>query len=157
MYNIHISIQEADFNISNEIEFLKNNTINTGSIANFIGYVRAEENQNSNNQVITSMLLEHYEGMTQDTIHHISTLAIKRWSITGIRIIHRIGHLQVNSHIVFVACAAAKRIAALSGCEFIITQLKVNAPFWKKEYFSDGTSAWVKPSVQDLLISELDS
>ena len=64
---IKIKIQNEGFNVSDEMEILHQN--NTGAIVNFIGVVRGHNEKN--NQIINSMTLEHYPGMTESEIKKI--------------------------------------------------------------------------------------
>ena len=61
---IKIKIQNEDFDISEETKILQQN--NTGAIVNFVGVVRGYDEKN--NEIINSMTLEHYPGMTESEI-----------------------------------------------------------------------------------------
>ena len=41
-----------------------------------------------------------------------------------------------------IACSAAHRAEALDACRWVIDEIKENAPIWKKEIYTDGSS-WV--------------
>ena len=45
--------------------------------------------------------------------------------------------------IVLVVVASPHRAAAFEAAEFMMDWLKTEAPFWKKEYLTDGTAQWV--------------
>ncbi len=139
---IKVIIQEADFDISQELNLLKNS--NTGAIVSFVGCVR----DNNPNQSIVSLTLEHYPGMTQKTIVAIVKQAHSRWDINQTTVIHRVGTLAVNENIVLVACSSAHRSEAFLACEFIMDFLKTDAPFWKKETTSTD-SYWVDAKEND--------
>jgi molybdopterin synthase catalytic subunit len=51
--------------------------------------------------------------------------------------------LLPGQNIVFVGASSAHREAALQATAFLIDWLKTAAPFWKREEFRDGGSAWV--------------
>jgi len=95
---IKIKIQNEDFDVSDEIKILHQN--NTGAIVNFIGVVRGYDEKN--NQIINSMTLEHYPGMTESEIEKIVFESFQRWELTGVTVIHRIGYLKPSDQIVFV-------------------------------------------------------
>ena len=65
-----------------------------------------------------------------------------RWSLLGVRVIHRFGRLVPGERIVFVGVAGSHRGEAFAACEFIMDYLKTRAPFWKKEDTPDG-GRWV--------------
>ena len=72
-----------------------------------------------------------------------------RWPLLDARVIHRFGRLEPGERIVFVGTASRHRTAALESCAFLIDWLKSHAPFWKKEHFADGTTAWVEARAED--------
>ena len=126
---IKIKIQNEDFDASDEIKILHQN--NTGAIVNFIGVVRGYDEKN--NQIINSMTLEHYPGMTESEIEKIIYESFQKWELTGVTVIHRIGNLKPSDQIVFVGVSSKHRQNAFDGCNFIMDWLKTKAPFWKVE------------------------
>ena len=126
---IKIKIQNEDFDVSEEIKILHQN--NTGAIVNFIGVVRGYDEKN--NQIINSMALEHYPGMTESEIEKIISESFQRWELTGVTVIHRVGDLKPTDQIVFVGVSSKHRQNAFDGCNFIMDWLKTKAPFWKVE------------------------
>ena len=109
---IKIKIQNEDFDVSDEIKILHQN--NTGAIVNFIGVVRGYDEKN--NEIINSMTLEHYPGMTESEIEKIVFESSQRWELTGVTVIHRIGSLKPSDQIVFVGVSSKHRQNAFDGC-----------------------------------------
>ena len=141
---IKIKIQNEGFNVSDEMVILHQN--NTGAIVNFIGVVRGHNEKN--NQIINSMTLEHYPGMTESEIKKIVIESLKRWELTGVTVIHRVGNLKPADQIVFVGVSSKHRQNAYDGCNFIMDWLKTNAPFWKVEENNDKKN-WVSFNEND--------
>ena len=135
---IKIKIQNEDFDVSDEIKILHQN--NTGAIVNFIGVVRGYDEKN--NQIINSMTLEHYPGMTESEIEKIVFQSFQRWELTGVTVIHRVGNLKPSDQIVFVGVSSKHRQNAFDGCNFIMDWLKTKAPFWKVEE-NNNKKNWV--------------
>lgn len=96
------------------------------------------------------LYLEHFPIVTENEIERILKLARTKWEIQGCSIIHRVGPLSVGEAIVSVMTAAAHRKPAFEATEFIMDYLKSEAPFWKKEFFKNGQSRWVKAKQSDL-------
>ena len=94
------------------------------------------------------MTLEHYPGMTESEIDKIIQKSIKKWELTGITVIHRVGKLFVSDQIVFVGVASKHRQNAFDACNFIMDWLKTKAPFWKIEE-SKSERKWVKSRQSD--------
>ena len=135
---IKIKIQNEDFDVSVETNILQQN--NTGAIVNFVGIVRGYDEKND--QIINSMTLEHYPGMTEAEIEKIIVDCFKRWEITCVTVIHRVGNLKPSDQIVFVGVSSKHRQNAFDGCNFIMDWLKTKAPFWKIEE-NNGEKNWV--------------
>jgi molybdopterin synthase catalytic subunit len=140
-----VSVQDADFDVSAEIDKLCTSRTDIGAVATFTGKVRGEAHGKS----LASMSLEHYPGMTEDELSRIEAGAQKRFSLTASRIIHRVGTLKPGDNIVLVIAAAPHRHDAIAASEFLMDYLKTSAPFWKKETDSDGHGTWVDARAAD--------
>jgi molybdopterin synthase catalytic subunit len=133
-----VSVQEADFDLSAEVRALTSGDHAVGAVASFVGLVR----DNNDGIGVADMTLEHYPGMTEKALHEIVAKAGERWELLGVRVIHRVGHLQPGAQIVLVVVSSPHRGNAFAACEFIMDYLKTQAPFWKKESTAEG-SRWV--------------
>jgi molybdopterin synthase catalytic subunit len=139
-----VSIQTQDFDVSQEIAALRAGDARVGAVCSFLGTVR-ERNDGSS---VASMALEHYPGMTEKSISFMMDEATKRFDIFAARVIHRVGLLQPEDQIVFVAVTSAHRGESFKACEFLMDYLKTQAPFWKKEVTPEG-ARWVDARVSD--------
>lgn len=139
-----VSIQTQDFDLSREIAALRAGQAGIGAVCSFVGTVR---DRNDGVQVQT-LELEHYPGMTEQSIAKMLHAAQQRFDILGARVIHRIGVLQPLDHIVLVAVTSAHRGQSFLACEFLMDYLKTQAPFWKKEQSPEG-ARWVDARVSD--------
>jgi molybdopterin synthase catalytic subunit len=134
-----VFIQTADFDLSNEVVTLRADDGGVGAVCVFVGTVR---DRNEGSQV-SAMELEHYPGMTEQSIEAMIDAAHQRFDIRAARVIHRIGLLQPQDQIVMVAVTSAHRGQSFEACEFLMDYLKTRAPFWKKETAADGQQRWV--------------
>ena len=139
-----VRIQTADFDLSADIAALRAQDPRVGAVVSFLGTVR-DMNEGAS---VAEMELEHYPGMTEQSIAKIIAQAEARWPLYGAVVVHRVGPLLPLEQIVLVACSAAHRGEAFAACEFIIDYLKTEAPFWKKEQTPDG-ARWVDARVSD--------
>jgi molybdopterin synthase catalytic subunit len=145
-----VKVQKNDFNIDNEIDFLKDYCSKIpGAISIFVGYVR----DFTNNKKLTSMTIEQYPGMTEIELKKISQNSLKRWPLLGTLIIHRYGKLEVSEKIVLTACASLHRQAAFEANQFLMDFLKTKAPFWKSEKIGKKNH-WVKANETDFKVLE---
>ena len=139
-----VRVQTQDFDLSAEVAALRSGDARVGAIVSFVGTVR-DMNEGSS---VAEMELEHYAGMTEQSIDSIVEQAKARWPLFAARVIHRVGPLKPMEQIVLVACSAAHRGEAFAACEFIIDYLKTEAPFWKKEQTREG-ARWVDARATD--------
>ncbi len=114
-----------------------------GAVAAFVGLVRELGDDPG-----SALELEHYPGMTEDSIERILVAAEQRWQLSESLVIHRVGRLQPAEQIVLVLCASPHRAEAFAACEFIMDFLKTDAVIWKKESGKEG-SRWVTSTGQD--------
>lgn len=94
--------------------------------------------------IVESMFLEHYPGMTERQLQHIVDEALQQWPVLDHLVMHRVGHVVPDDTLVLVACWAAHRGDAFDSCRFIMEALKSRAPFWKKEILASGEARWVE-------------
>ena len=139
-----VQIQTQDFDLSQEVAQLRAAQPAVGAVCSFIGTVR---DRNEGDQV-SSLELEHYPGMTEQSIQRMMTEAAERFDILGARVIHRVGLLHPLDQIVLVAVSSAHRGESFQACEFLMDYLKTQAPFWKKEA-TPGGHRWVDARVSD--------
>ena len=132
-----IKVQKDDFDVNKEIKTITSLNKNIGGTGLFIGNVREGKNAE-----LKSMTLEHYPGMTESEIEKIIIDSYKRWELTGVTVIHRVGELKPSDQIVFVGVSSKHRQNAFDGCNFIMDWLKTKAPFWKVEE-NNNKKNWV--------------
>lgn len=130
-----IRIQREDFDLNIEVAKLTADG-EAGAVASFTGHVRKEGN-------LSTLTLEHYPHMTEAEIARLVEEAGRRWPLTGVTVIHRVGSLEPGARIVLVAVASQHRHAAFQACEFLMDFLKTHAPFWKEEV-RGGEHHWVE-------------
>jgi len=130
-----IRVQSEVFYLDAECERLAQT--GPGAIATFTGIVRGDDG-------LTVLELEHYPGMTEKALDSIANQAGQRWSLFGLTVVHRIGKMVPGEAIVFVGASSRHRGDAIDAMHFVIDWLKTDAPFWKRETFADGRTAWVE-------------
>ena len=139
-----IRIQEADFDIAQEIAALTRGRTGIGAVVSFSGICRGSEN----GEPIAALTLEHYPGMAEEEIKRHADKAMSRWPLTGLTVIHRVGRIAPGENIVLVLAASQHRQAAFHAAEFLMDYLKTNAPFWKREESARGSS-WIEARDHD--------
>src|SRR4051794_16658013 len=139
-----IRIQQADFDIAQEIAALTAGRTDIGAVVSFSGICRGIEG----NAPIAALMLEHYPGMAGAEIKRHADQAMARWPLQGLSVIHRVGRIEPGENIVVVVTASQHRQAAFEAAEFLMDYLKTSAPFWKREESTKGTN-WVEARSRD--------
>jgi molybdopterin synthase catalytic subunit len=139
-----IRIQQADFDVAQEIAALTSGRTDVGAIVSFSGICRGDEN----GEAIAALTLEHYPGMAEAEIGRHADEALSRWPLQGLTVIHRFGRIAPGENIVLVVTASSHRQAAFEAAEFLMDYLKTNAPFWKREESREGAS-WIEAREHD--------
>ena len=110
-----------------------------GALCVFTGVVR---NHNDGKSVLY-LEYEGYEEMVVSIFDEISAEAKTRFGVTRVRIVHRLGRMEIGDTSVAVAVSSPHRKEAFEACRFAIDTLKHKAPIWKKEFYADGSS-WLE-------------
>ncbi len=109
-----------------------------GALAAFTGTVR----NSTGDKRVVRLEYEAYEEMAIDELRRIATQAAADHDLHAVEIVHRTGTVLPGEASVVIVCAARHRPKALAACSWIIEQLKVAVPIWKREVYTDG-SVWV--------------
>jgi len=144
-----IRIQQADFDVAQEIAALTKGRTDVGAVVSFSGICRGSEN----GEPIAALTLEHYPGMAEAEIECHVEEAQSRWALTGVTVIHRFGRFMPGENIVLVVATSSHREAAFAAAEFLMDYLKVSAPFWKKEERAGG-DGWVEARHTDAVAAK---
>jgi len=111
-----------------------------GAIVIFEGSVRGDEHNGS----IVSELL--YIADTPAVIaegEKIIAEALSNFPITDAVCIQRVGQLKTSETAVWIGVWASHRDEAYKGSRYIIEEIKKRLLIWKKEFYTDGTKAWI--------------
>lgn len=144
-----VTVQQEDFDVSQELSALRAQDLRVGAVCSFVGTVRDTRALTGQAQdEVQVMELEHYPGMTEKSIETMIDEAHKRFDFYAARVVHRVGRLMPADQIVLVAVTSAHRGESFRACEFLMDYLKTQAPFWKKEQTPQGAH-WVDARVAD--------
>ncbi len=109
-----------------------------GGIDVFIGTVR----DRSFGKTVTKLEYEVYDTMAIKEMQKLCEAACEKWPIVKYAIVHRKGTLHIGDIAVVIAVSTPHRAAAFEACQWLIDNLKVTVPIWKKEFYLDG-DVWV--------------
>jgi molybdopterin converting factor subunit 1 len=105
-----------------------------GAVTLFDGIVR----NNTRGRRTVYLNYEAYEGMALKQMEALAQHALANYKIRDVRLVHRLGRLEIGETSVLIVVASAHRGAAFDACRYLIDTLKKQVPIWKKEYFEDG-------------------
>jgi molybdopterin synthase catalytic subunit len=110
-----------------------------GAYCGFEGWVR---NRNDGQDVLR-LEYEAYEPLALVEGAKIINEAQEKYPHLGASCVHRTGLLEIGECAVWVGVVAAHRDEAFHACRYIIDEIKVRLPVWKKEHYVNGDSGWV--------------
>ncbi len=113
----------------------------SGAVVLFLGTVREMTNEHRT----IALEYEAYPKMAEAKLAELEAAAKTRWPIDQLGIVHRIGRLELGEVSVAVAVSCPHRKQAFEAGQFLIDELKVTVPIWKKDIGTDGSSEWVHP------------
>jgi molybdopterin synthase catalytic subunit len=105
-----------------------------GAAVTFDGVVR----NNTKGRSTLFLDYEAYEEMALKQMEQLAERALADFQVRDVRIVHRLGRLQIGETSVLIVVASAHRGAAFDACRWLIDTLKRTVPIWKKEHFEDG-------------------
>ena len=110
-----------------------------GAYVGFEGWIR---NRNEGQEVLR-LEYEVYAPLAVKEGERVIAEARERYPILHAECVHREGLLEIGECAVWVGVTSAHRDEAFAACRYIIDQVKVRLPIWKKEHYVEGHSGWV--------------
>jgi molybdopterin synthase catalytic subunit len=110
-----------------------------GAYAAFEGWIRNE----NDGRTVVRLEYEAYEPLAVKEGELVLREAALMFPILQAKCVHRTGLLEIGECAVWVGVSAPHRDEAFAACRYIIDQVKVRLPIWKKEHYADGHSGWV--------------
>ena len=114
----------------------------SGAVVLFLGTVR----EMTEGRRTVALDYEGYPQMAETKLAELEAQARSKWPIDRVGIIHRLGRLELGDISVAIAVSCPHRKQAFEAGQFLIDELKVSVPIWKREIWDDGTTEWVHPS-----------
>jgi len=99
-----------------------------GAVITFQGLVRGAEGLSQ----IAGIDYEAFEPMAQHQFQKILAEIEIRWPIESVRLVHRIGFVATNEPSLWVEVASGHRGEAFAACQYLIDQMKLRVPIWKR-------------------------
>ena len=135
---VFVTVEEKDFNVSEELDKIKNLSSESGAVVLFVGKVRQNKQGN-----LDFLKIESFSEMARKEITKICNQSLRQWKLDCILVKHRYGKLKPDDNIVLLITSSAHRNNAYEASMYIMRLLKSNVPFWKKE-ISGKEEIWLE-------------
>ena len=99
-----------------------------GAVVEFLGVVRDVEE----GKPIAALEYEAYREMAEFQFHKIMDETLKKFPISSLKIVHRLGVIRVAEPSLYVCVIAGHRGEAFQAAQYLIDRLKQVVPIWKK-------------------------
>ena len=110
-----------------------------GAYVGFEGWIR----DHNEGQEVLRLEYEVYRPLAIKEGEKVIEEAREKFPILHAECVHREGLLEIGECAVWVGVTSAHRDEAFAACRYIIDQVKVRLPIWKKEHYVDVHSGWV--------------
>lgn len=120
---------------------LVNSLVNdkAGAIVVFEGWVR-DHNEGKD---VSSLEYQIYRELAEKEGEKILLEAKEKFNLHDIRCVHREGHLKLTDVAIWIGATASHRDDAFKASRYVIDEVKLRLPVWKKEHYVSGASEWV--------------
>ena len=111
-----------------------------GAVVTFIGRARDVADDG---RAVVELEYEAYDEMASTVLEEIRAEAESRFGV-ACAVVHRSGVVPIGEAAVAIVTASAHRSEAYEANRFVIEEIKLRLPIWKRERFADG-SEWKRP------------
>ena len=105
-----------------------------GAVVSFLGVTREIDD----GKEIYRLEFDAWHDKLGEVLNDLATEAIIKFGVKKIAMSHRTGSVNAGENIVSIHVASPHRKAAFAACEWLIDELKLQAPIWKKEVSNVG-------------------
>lgn len=110
-----------------------------GGTGIFIGTVR----NHHEGRAVQALKYTAYAPVAEKMIRAIEQEIQEKYGIRYVRVIHRIGTLDIGDKAIIAIAYAPHRREAFQACEEAVERVKHEVPVWKEEFYTDGSSQYI--------------
>lgn len=139
-YAPFVAVHDIKLSLDEVVNLVERQTLGrAGAICTFSGLVRSTSRDPNGNwhDDIEHLDYEAYVPMAELKLREIALEVAQKWD-AACAVTHRTGRLEVGEASVVIAVASAHRAASFEACRFVIEEIKVRVPIWKREVARDG-------------------
>lgn len=119
----------------------RNLAADMGAVVCFLGVVRRTEGQGT----IHALEYEAFHRMAEHQFNLLFDQLAARWPVASVRLVHRLGVVPENQPSLWLEIVAPHRAEAFAACQWLIDELKLVVPIWKKPIFESGPRSAARP------------
>lgn len=131
-------IQSAEISRDELIRVLQNPR--AGALVVFEGWVR----DHNEGKAVSSLEYQVYEALAKTEGEKILEEACRNFNLHQALCVHRQGHLRLGETAVWIGVVASHRDDAYQASRYVIDQIKLRLPIWKKEHYLNHDAVWVQ-------------
>lgn len=110
------------------------NTEGCGAVVSFVGLTRETEGDAD----VLRLEFDAWQDKLTPVLSRLAEEAIEHFGVRSVAMAHRTGSVGPGEPIVAIHVGSPHRKEAFQACEWLIDELKKQAPIWKKEVTTDG-------------------
>ena len=129
---VHIEVDSKSLDISRLRSIIDSK--GCGSVVSFVGLTRDHED----GVPVKGLEFDAWEDKLPKVLQSIAEEAISTFGVSSVVMSHRTGFVEPGQEIVCIHVGSAHRAEGFTACSWIISELKRQAPLWKKELREDG-------------------
>lgn len=129
-----ILVEEAPDALLPDALSAKMNTEGCGAVVSFVGLTRETEGEAD----VLRLEFDAWQDRLTPVLHRLAEEATREFGVLSVAMAHRTGSVGPQEPIVAIHVGSPHRKEAFQACEWLIDELKKQAPIWKKEVTTEG-------------------
>ncbi len=129
---VHIEVDSKSLDIARLRGMIESK--GCGSVVSFVGVTRDFED----GVAVKGLEFDAWDDELPKVLRRIADEAISTFGVNSVVISHRTGYVEPGEEIVCIHVGSPHRAEGFSACSWLISELKNQAPLWKKELREDG-------------------
>ncbi|MBO95540.1 MAG: hypothetical protein CMA80_02945 [Euryarchaeota archaeon] len=132
--SLRVVVEEAPDVLLPDVLRSKLNTEGCGAVVSFVGLTRETEGQAD----VLRLEFDAWQDKLTPVLRRLADEAVDRFGVLSVAMAHRTGAVGPQEPIVAIHVGSPHRKEAFQACEWLIDELKKQAPIWKKEVTTLG-------------------
>ncbi|MEC8167799.1 MAG: molybdenum cofactor biosynthesis protein MoaE [Candidatus Thermoplasmatota archaeon] len=132
--SLRVVVEEAPDVLLPDVLRSKLNTEGCGAVVSFVGLTRETEGEAD----VLRLEFDAWQDKLTPVLRRLADEAVDRFGVLSVAMAHRTGAVGPQEPIVAIHVGSPHRKEAFQACEWLIDELKKQAPIWKKEVTTHG-------------------